>query len=568
MTYKNLFICVALFILPFCLNQTANSQTSAELKAILPEADEGLNSADIQQRIAVLDKLVVYKRDYDVKNTILPFKLPKEDYAYVVRKIFEKDLTQVDEKIASTALSKIEFLMRNFTFKEFAINLVHYIPKFIPNGQTNFSRVGIQYGILGTLKVLQASEFAPQIALLLQPTTARTLYRETLSTLVELRAKEAVPALRSLLYDKNYQDRYYAMESLVKLNDKAAAPHIAKLLQDENVNNRYWALDALVKLDSHRNYATGIREFLDGSTSVESKTLAIAALIDSNDAGAIPPAIELITGKDGHVRGQMAQRLIDLDAKPVIPSLIGVLNNTDTLGGDIGTDSSIRLSVIAALRGLEARESIPIFRKYIRDRNRILQTVAAQSLGEFDVKEAVDELLEMFYRDLPNPPDRITNSTYDSAAASLALAKIGDKKTWKALIDASENPQYPYRSQIIQELNKHIDPVLWKRGIESRIKGLDNKSIKVNTEAFSSESGIPLTLEYDPAKHFFRNETPGAYPNFRAQSEINLQTGLKNIILTIDSGTLPNRFTYIFDGGKVRIVTVETAVEWWRKKIL
>ncbi len=77
-----------------------------------------------------------------------------------------------------------------------------------------------------------------------------------------------------------------------------------------------------------------------------------------------------------------------------------------------------------------------------------------------------------------------------------------------------------------------------------------------------------VILEYDPAKHFFRNLTPGKYPTLRGGEEINLQTGLRNIISAIDSGTLPNRFTYIFDNGKVRILAVENAVEWWRKSIL
>ncbi len=467
MTHLKFFFWIFCLLLTLFSEKIVSAQTS-ELKSIIPDAEESLNSGDLQRRISILDKLVLYRRSFDTVDVVLPYKLQKDDYAYVIGKIFEKDLSQAEEKNAPIVFSKIEYLIRKFELRQYLKNLVDYIPKFIPNAQSSDSRVAIQLGILSTIKYFNAGEFAPQITSLLWPATARTLTRAALATLVDLRAKEAVPSLQSLLYDHNYQERYYALESLVKLNDRGSAWHIAKLLKDENINNRYWALDALVKFDGNKPYIKEVQEFLAISKSLEARTLAIASLVDSNEGEAIRLATELITDKDGHVRGQMAERIIAANAKPVIPALMRILDGTSVLGGDIGTDSNIRLSVIAALRGLKAREAIPIFRKYVRERNRSLQTVAAQTLGEFDVKEAVDELLEMFYRDLPNPSDRITNSTYDSAAAALALAKIGDKRTWKALIDTSENPHFPYRSQIIQELNKHIDPTLWKKADETK----------------------------------------------------------------------------------------------------
>ncbi len=138
------------------------------------------------------------------------------------------------------------------------------------------------------------------------------------------------------------------------------------------------------------------------------------------------------------------------------------------MSGDIGTDSNIRSSIITALQNFQAKAAIPVLRNYLREQNRFLQRAATQALGELDAKESTDDLLNLFYRDLPNPPDRITNETFDSAEAALALAKIGDKKTWKSLIDAAENSKYPYRSQIIVELNKHLNPNLWRAAQEKK----------------------------------------------------------------------------------------------------
>ena len=578
MSLKYSFIFVWVCFLSLSFFQTAKAQQpSAELIKAVPQFEEKINAPDIQPRIDVLNQLVTYKRDFDVTDTILPFNLSANDYAYVIRKIFEKDLTEVDEKIASQTLSKIEFLMVRFQLKEFAKNLVEYIPKFMPNGM-DFPRIGIEYGILGALRNLKAVEFAPQIATLLQP-SIRNLYDEALSTLIELRSKEAVPALVSLLYDKAPAQRYFAVENLVKVNAKGSAPQIARILKDENLNNRYWALDALVKFDAHKNYVPEIRQMLDESKSLESKTYAIAALVDAGDRQAISSAIETATDKDGHVRGEMLRRLVELKAEAVVPALIEILKDKTVMGGDIGTDGNIRAAVIGGLQNMQAKAAIPVLRSYLRERNRFLQSVAAQALGALGASEAVDDLFELFQRDLPNPPDRITNNTYDSAEAALALAKIGVKKAWRDLIDAAENPHYPYRSQIIVELNKHLDSDLWQKAQEKRMPARQTNrqpvSIKELAEIFSRESGILIVLHFEPGKDIAKRQPlvpplkdTGGYPWAYVPSDISLLDGLHLFPMIISDGTLPQNFTFVFDDKQIHILTVEKAVERWRKNFL
>lgn len=546
-------------------------QITRELSANIPNVEEQLDSENVLERIAVLDKLVVYQWDSDVVNTILPYNLSADDYAYVIKKIFEKDLTQIDEKTVSQTFSRVEFLMRKFKLNQFAKNLVDYIPKFMPNGQTDFPRVGIQYGILGVLKALNAKDFAPQIALLLQP-AIKNLHREALSTLVELHAKEAIPSLISLLYSKDSNERYYALQSLVKVEGKPAAPQIAKLLNDENPNNRYWALDALIKLDA-REQSGKFWQLINSNQTGQTEIYAIAGLVRFDDARAIEIAGQKLLENNEEDR-YLLENLIKVNAVQIVPKLVYYLENADYSRGNA---YKFNTGVISALEIFNARETAPVLRK-------ILNTFAAripaiQALGSFEDKEAVDDLLEIFRANLPKPPDRITNKTFDSAEAAVALAKIGDKRTFKELIDAAENPRFPYRSQIIIELNKHIDSDLWQRTQEVKIKSREQNreivSIKELTEIFSSETGIPVILHFELGKDTAKRaplappykDTKG-YPWAYVPNDVSLLNSLRDFPKIISAGTTPQNFTFIFDDKQIHILTVEKAIDWWRKNIL
>ena len=565
----------ALFIFLASFDLTAYSQTPPELLKAVPQAESKINSGDLLERIAVLDKLFVYERDEDVTKIVLPYNLSPEVYAFVIGKIFEKDLTKIDVEAASEALSKIELLMKKFALKQFAGNLASLIKKFVPGARTDFVLVGIQFGILETLKALKANEFAPQIAALLQPSAPRNLYLEAVSTLVELRAREVVPALIGLLSDKNQSQRYVAIQGLVKVGSRESAPHIARLLKDDDKNIRHWALDALVKLDAHEKYVPQIWELYSLSDTIELKTYALAALVDAKEASAIPLAIAQATDSDGFVRGEMQRLLVELKAEAIVAPLIKILEDKTVLGGDVGTNSNIRASIIQTLSNFRSRESIPVLRSILNDRNLFLKYAAAEALGNLEAVEAVEDLMGFFQKGLPNPPDRINNLTYKTATAAIALARIGDKKTWKSLIDAAENPIYPYRGQIIQELNKHLDRALWQKAQERKVSKQYIVSIREITETYSRETEIPIILHFEPGKDISKRQplappykdTKG-YPWANIGGGISLLDGLREIPRSISDGTQPETFTFIFDDGRIRIMSVENAVKWWRTNIL
>jgi HEAT repeat protein len=502
MSYKYNFISVVfLFCSLFFIQTSKAQQASFDLQKAIPQVEEKLNSEDLKERIKVLNQLVVYKWDFDITKTVLPFNLSAEDYAYVIRKILEKDLAGLETKIASETLSRVEFLIINFQLKQFTKNLVEYIPKFKPDA-TDLHRISIQYGILGTLRRLKAVEFAPQIATLLQP-FVRGLYEEALSTLIEFRSKYAVPALLSLLYDKDPYKRGFALQNLAKVNARESASQIAKFLKDETESNRYGALDALVKLNA-KEHAPKIWSLVDSGQDLNTENYALAALAHFGEERAIPMIMTLIT--TNLERGStILERLGELKGKAVAPALINLLQREDTFIG-LGENANIRNHIISCLRKLEARESIPVLMSYLNNERlhyHFLDNVAT-TLGDLRAKEATDDLLRVLDQLRYDYKGEANNKTYDVASTAVALAKIGDKKAWKKLIDVVGNPNFPLSSQVIVELNQHLDADLWQKSQEIKLPVRQDRqrivSIKELAEIYSRETKIRLFYILNRAK--------------------------------------------------------------------
>jgi HEAT repeat protein len=389
-------------------------------------------------------------------------------------------------------------------------------------------------------------------------------------TLVELGAKEAIPALTTLLYDNNPYQRTYALQSLVKVNGKSAASEIVRLFDDENANNRYWALDALIKLDA-RAYSGKFRQLIGSNQTAQTESYAIAGLVYFGDAKAIEIAGQKLSENKEEDR-YLLEQLVELKARKIVPTLISILEKAD-----YSRENAYKFptAIIYALGKFEAREAAPVLRTVIEKNSLAGKIPAIQVLGNFEDKDAVDDLLNVFYKSLPEPPDRITNATYDSAEAALALAKIGDKKVWKDLIDAAANPKYPYRSQIIVELNKHLDKELWQKTMTKQVSSQRFVSIKEIADDFSRKTEIPVVLHFEVGKDAAKrrpiaNEVidTNGYPWTSISEGTSLLDGLREIPKSISDGTLPQNFTFIFDKNQIHILTVEKAVKWWRENIL
>jgi HEAT repeat protein len=536
---------------------TLAQELSPSILRVIPNVAERLRSQDVYERVGVLDELVTVKQTMHLPQFVYPYDLPASDYAVVIKSIVEGHFEQVDEHRYSTTWWKFRDVVMKFKLKLPAKLFTPYLSDSTP---------GIPLVVLQILVMMQAVESAPQIVPLLQSPQENIRLR-ALEALVSLRAKEAVPALLALLQDKDEGKRSYAMISLVKVNGREAAADVAKLVEDPSENNRYWALDTLVKFNA-REHAQAVWKLTEANQPKHTQAYAMAALIYFGDARAIPLAVKRATDDDLSRRTEIREFLVQVKANAIVPALVAVLESRTVLGSnpeDTGTDSNIRRDIMVCLSQLGAREAIPVLRSYLRgrDSNMFLQGSAAIALAALRAEEAVDDLLPLL-----NP--KVTGDEWVSQEAGLALAQIAERRTWPKLIDLAANPSYRYRSEIISELNRHLDPQLWERIQTQKVSGLYVKSVKATAEAFSSQSGIPIVLEYQPGRDSsLRKPLDGdEYPWANTSVEkISLSYGLGQIVDGLSDSRIPLSFTFIFDNKQIRIVSVEKAVEWWRKKL-
>jgi HEAT repeat protein len=536
---------------------TLAQELSPSILRVIPNVAERLRSQDVYERVGVLDELVTVKQTMHLPQFVYPYDLPASDYAVVIKSIVEGHFEQVDEHRYSTTWWKFRDVVMKFKLKLPAKLFTPYLSDSTP---------GIPLVVLQILVMMQAVESAPQIVPLLQSPQENIRLR-ALEALVSLRAKEAVPALLALLQDKDEGKRSYAMISLVKVNGREAAADVAKLVEDPSENNRYWALDTLVKFNA-REHAQAVWKLTEANQPKHTQAYAMAALIYFGDARAIPLAVKRATDDDLSRRTEIREFLVQVKANAIVPALVAVLESRTVLGSnpeDTGTDSNIRRDIMVCLSQLGAREAIPVLRSYLRgrDSNTFLQGSAAIALAALRAEEAVDDLLPLL-----NP--KVTGDEWVSQEAGLALAQIAERRTWPKLIDLAANPSYRYRSEIISELNRHLDPQLWERIQTQKVSGLYVKSVKATAEAFSSQSGIPIVLEYQPGRDSsLRKPLDGdEYPWANTSVEkISLSYGLGQIVDGLSDNRIPLSFTFIFDNKQIRIVSVEKAVEWWRKKL-
>lgn len=531
-------------------------ELSPTILQTIPRVVERLNSADINERISVLDELVKNTWDTHLPKTVFPYNLPASDYSIVVQSILAGNLDQLDDRRASETWGKLTHVVQVFKLKEVVKPLTSYLLK---------SNTVIQFAILKTLKSLTAVESVPQIMTLLE-SPRENIRREALNLLVELRAKEVIPTLLALL-DKDEQQRVWVMTSLVNLNARETAPAIAKVLGDEDRTNRYWALDALVKLNA-REHAQAIWKLTETNEQSPTQEYALAALIYFGESRAIPLAVKKATVADLSPRLEMLRFIAQVKATAIIPALVGVLESRTVLGGnpeDIGTDSNIRRDIMTNLGQLQAREAIPVLKDYARGKySHLLQGSAVTTLGVLGAKESVDDLL--FLLDNPVPDDE--NST---AEIGVALAKIGDRKTWRRLIDLAARPSCYLRSEIISKLNRHLDRELWERVQTQKVNGLHVTSVKTTVEAFARESGIKIVLDFQPGRDSSLRKSldNDGYPWANTSVEvIKLSYGLDEIVDGLSDSRIPRTYTFIFEDKQIRILSVERAIEWWRKQIL
>ena len=557
------------FVLPLLFLFVATSLRSdaqeipTNLLSEVPQALEKLNSDDVRQRGSILNELIKPVEHSCTFEIYFTHNLPKEDYIYVVRQILEKDLTALDEKAKPEIWSKLSYLISKYQMKEFTEPITAYLGE----------QMSVQAEIISVLRNLEAKEFDSKIAPLLN-SPEKYIQRLTLETLISFRSKKAVPTLIAMLTgDNKFSEPYWAMLKLVEINGKEGSPQIAAILKDESPDMRYLAIDSLVKLNA-KAQSKEIWQFLKSNTDKRLEGFAIAALIHLEQKEAIPLAVNHFKANtQGDENYYVLEFINKLKPKLLIPALISLYNSKEKFFEDEKQEQKFSDIILQLLIYYRTPDAIPIYRQNLvnkkgYNRDWEVNQEVASILGELNATEANEDLIRVF-NDCLNASPAIYYLN-DAAVVAVALAKLGDKRMWKQLLDFAEKPNCPAPMEVIAALNKNLDIELWKKTQTLKVKGIDYQSIKVNSEAFSRESGVPIILEFQPEK----DKTSGmvldgsGYPYIRAGNEIILYQAVRGISATIGNGKTAAVYTFIFDNKTIRILSVEKAIEWWRKNIL
>lgn len=539
-------------------------ETPPRLFSEVPQAAEKLNSNDAAQRASILSELIKPIERSCTFQVYLVYKLEREDYVYVVRQILEKNLTALDEKTKPEVWGHLAYLIGTYKMREFAAPIAEYLSE----------PASVQAQIVTILQNLDAKEFDAKIAPLLASSNQYVSWL-SLETLIGFRSKKAVPALTAMLSDTNESKPYWAMLKLVEIGALEAAPQIAAVLESGNTNTRYWAIDSLANLNA-KAQAKDLWRHLKSETDERLRGFTIAALIHLGQKEAIPLFVDqLKANAQGDENHSIAEFIYKLKPKSLIPVLISLHDTKEKFFTDAAQEKKFRERILRFLIDFKAREAIPIYRQNLAVKRPSgafwkPNVEIARLLQELNVTEAVDDLIVIFNDSIK--PDAGEWAHYFAGELAIILAKFGDKKAWKLLIDYAEKTDYYQRDLIIAELNKYANKKLWKEMQAKTPPVIPFDSVQLIAEISSRETGIPISFEYASKKNAVRCKPVEVDDKEMMPCEyINGQTSLAGVVSAIVNKLNYDKrgqYTFILDGGTVRILSMEKAVEWSRKNIL
>lgn len=531
-----------------------------KLAQVDSSAIQKLGSDDVAERASLLKSLVFHVPQSCTLELGLRHDLSSDDYVFVVEKILEKDLRSLNEKLKGETWTFLSHLITRFEMKKFAGSVASYVDD--PDWQ-------IQTSVVQTLRRLRAAELDGKISPLLDAIHPYVRHL-TLETLIEFKSLKATPALISKLREKDPSARYWALDKLAEIGAVEAGSVIAGRLKDEeNEDIKYWILDALTRLNS-KDQAAAVWQFRKENTNKRLDGFSVAALMQFEQRAAVPIVIESMKAiAAGEQEFHIMEFLRKLKPKFFIPELILIHNTKANFMADPESEKRFRRGVLQLLLEYRSPLAIPVYRDNLIDKyyqpGRPNSHVA-ELLYELNAVEALDDLIISFTELMKS-----SGSDNDHLAGQfgIVLAKFGDKRTWKMLIEYLDKTAYYNREQIVIELNKHLDGRLWKETHNRKPTQL-LAPVKPLVESLVRESGIRVTMPEIP-----RTDTCSLEPTNDkdaiacAYSDPN--RSMHDTLLTIISilnSRKRGQYTFVYDKGSIRILKVTDAIEFWKSNIL
>ena len=247
--------------------------------------------------------------------------------------------------------------------------------------------VSVRRATIMALSNLKAKDIIPQVITLLKDPNAdmRGLAIDTLSN---FHVTQAMPQLFVLLKDTHEYKQYIAenisedsyrpitvcqaaMEALVNLKGKEVIPQMITLLKDNEVDVRRAAINALSKLKTDKAVPQLLKLLKDNDVYVRME--AINALSQLKADKAIPQLLELLKDNDVYVRKAAINALSRLKADKAIPQLLELLKDNDVY---------VRMTAINALSQLKADKAIPQLFELLKDNDVYVRGATIYALSK------------------------------------------------------------------------------------------------------------------------------------------------------------------------------------------
>ncbi len=540
-------------------------QFPSTLSRAYPDSVQKLNSDYVLERASVLRELIIPVPLSCTGELKMRFDLPKEDYIFIVGKIFEKDLRTLTEKTKPEIWGYLSFLIGKYGMTQFADTVAAY------GDEQNWR---VQYSLIGILSFLRPPSGDLVIAQFLEADNP-DVRREAFEALIRLRSKKATPMLISQLADAKAPNRYAALNRLAHIGAVEAAPAIGKLLINSDENNRYWAIDTLARLDA-KSQAGALWQFLKESKNARQKGFAIAVLVQFEDKMALPLVLEDLKGFSSESPDKLAREHFAFEFisknKPAfyLPELISLYRTKTRFLADPAAEKRLREKVLQLLYAYRSRAAISIYRENFPggvpwDPNGYV----ARVLLEVDAREAVDDILAEFTR-LAHSGFPGSDNDHGAGQLGIILAEFGERKTWKPLLDYLQHSKFYDRDRIFIELNKHVDPKFWKAAQNATPTTRKITSVRSAIEILSRESNIPIIvvdspeLEACPTEGMDKIESSTC---FYVNPAVGVLQSLESLIGSFNSKQR-GEYTFVFDEGTIRILKTKDAVGFWKTNIL
>lgn len=508
----------------------------------VPDIVERANSPNLNDRIGIIDRLVIRDVGSDVASIEymykLAFDLPPQDYCNAARSVLEGGLLAFgdSQKVIGVFL-KIYYVAEKFR----QTALLPEVVKFL-----EYNDSGVQIFALRVLEQLEAKQYAKEIVKAASGSDFE-VSRRALEILAKFNSKEAVPVFISCLKEDNYYKRSLAIDALGRIGDRSTVPQLVQLIKTEK---NFWALKVLVRLGAQEAVPYLRERYKAGGHNGDFTLLSLAYF---GDEQAISDIIAEMTDENMPRGESLLERLLKINARAVIPALISALENEKAVGGRSDRGGNIVGHMMVSLARLEANEAIPVLRRYLTPQsdssglNSFLAERAIEALGILKAKQVIPELLRM-----------LDSGDYSiRARATMALARIGELSTIERVItELRKRKPNAHHVQVLNQLAYTLDPNTYE-ALLIRLPRLESLSLEEHLNQLTEKSKVKFSLSVNiPLPDEIKRRIVAGQSNPTGLSALN------RIIIGVLNYSAHN-YTIFIDNDVVRFVTIEEAYDLW-----